>query len=429
MLATLVVVVSSLTVFVKRDALDTDQWTNASGEVLEDPAVQNALAVYLVNQLYTRVDVAAEIQAQLPDQAAPLAAPLAAAVQEVTLRAARALLARPETIQLWKDANRLAHTELLAVLDGDTERLSTTNGQVVLDLRPILEKLGDSALGQRLPSRSPTGRRADRDPQVGSAEDGADERPRPCARYRSCSPCIALALYAGAVWLSPSRRRMLFWVGISAILSGVLVLVARRVAGDYLADALTGDVPTAKPAALAVWTIMTELLRNIGFNLVAYGIGIMLAALLAGPTRAATTIRRWLAPTLEERPVAAFGVVVGLFMLLLLFGPTDAQRLVPLGLLCGFALIGVEALRRQTRREFPAAQRLAQSGIASTQAATAACTVGIEPLRADHLGHPCERELPLHPRPEAGHDERDPIASRGPSSAPPAPRDRSSRNA
>ena len=238
------------------------------------------------------------------------------------------------------------------MLDGDTQRLSTTDGQVVLDLRPILEKLGASALGQRLLPDLP--------PEAGQIvilkSDQLKTAQTATKALRALSillTLIALALYAGAVWLSPSRRRMLFWVGISGILSGLLVLVARRVAGDYLADALTGDVPTAKPAALAVWTIMTELLRNIGFNLVAYGIGIVLAALLAGPTRAATTVRRWLAPTLEERPVAAFGVVVGLFMLLLLFGPTDAQRLVPLGALCVFALIGVEALRRQTRRDVP----------------------------------------------------------------------------
>jgi hypothetical protein len=351
-LATLVVVVSALTVFVKRDALNTTRWTNMSGQVIEDPAVQDALATYLVNQLYTNVDVAAELQQNLPKQAAPLAGPLAAALREVSLRAARALLARPETARLFKEANRVAHTELIAVLNGDTKRLSTTNGEVVLDLRPILERLGQSALGAKLLSNLP--------PDAGRIvilkSDQLKNAQRATKALRALSillTLLALALYAGAVWLSPTRRRMLFWVGVSGISAGVLVLVARRGGGSYLVDALTKNAPDTKAAAQAVWTITTVILRNIGITLVAYGTAIMLAALLAGPTRVATTIRRWLAPTLENRPVVAFGVVPLAFMLILLVGPLDAQRLVPMAALFGFALLGVEALRRQTRREFP----------------------------------------------------------------------------
>jgi hypothetical protein len=354
-LATIVVILSALTVFVKRDALSTDHWTSESSQILEDPAVQNALSIYLVNQLYSRVDVTAAIQEQLPDKAKPLAGPIAATLQEVSLRAARTLLARPATLRLWRTANRLAHSELIAVLDGHTDRLSTTHGNVVLDVRPILQKLGDSALGKKLlPHLPPTAGQIVilRSNQLKTAQTAT----KVLRALSILLTLVALALYVAAVWLSPARRRMLFWVGISGVFAGLLILVARRAGGNYLIDSLTGDMPNANAAAHSVWAIATTVLRNIGLTILVYGIGIMLAAVLAGPTRAATTVRRWLAPTLEARPLAAFGAVVLAFLLLLLFGPTDAQRLVPLAALCGFALLGVEALRRQTRREFAPAE-------------------------------------------------------------------------
>ena len=46
--------------------LDSEQWTETSTEVLAKPAVQNALANYLVDQLFTSVDVEQELKDQLP---------------------------------------------------------------------------------------------------------------------------------------------------------------------------------------------------------------------------------------------------------------------------------------------------------------------------------------------------------------------------
>jgi len=146
---------------------------------------------------------------------------------------------------------------------------------------------------------------------------------------------------------------MLFWVGVGAVAAGLVVLIARRASGNYLIDELTSDVPDVRPAGVAVWGIITELLRNIGITMIAYGIAIGLAAMLAGPTRAATKVRSWLAPIIADKPAVGFGAVVGLFLLLLLFGPIDLQRLVPFTILFVAALFGMELLRRQLAREFP----------------------------------------------------------------------------
>ena len=75
LLAALIGFVSALTVWVKRQALETDKWVATSSRLLEDDEIRGALSVYLVDQLYSNVDVAAELQQSLPPEVKPLAGP------------------------------------------------------------------------------------------------------------------------------------------------------------------------------------------------------------------------------------------------------------------------------------------------------------------------------------------------------------------
>ena len=88
-------------------------------------------------------------------------------------------------------------------------------------------------------------------------------------------------------------------------------------------------------------------------SIVAYGIVIVLAAWLAGPTRWAISIRHALTPYLR-RPGYAYGGLAVLLVLVFWWDPVIAtHRLVPSLLLIAFAVLGTELLRRQVIREFP----------------------------------------------------------------------------
>src|SRR5262249_46167144 len=127
-LAFLVLVIGTATVWVKRQALDTDHWTNSSTELLQDDQIRQALSVYIVDQLYDNVDVSQRLQQRLPSNLQGLAGPISAALREPATRAVDQLLQRPRIQKAWEDANRLAHQELMAILNGQPRpNISTAN--------------------------------------------------------------------------------------------------------------------------------------------------------------------------------------------------------------------------------------------------------------------------------------------------------------
>jgi hypothetical protein len=60
------VVVSVLSNWVKREALDTDTFKSTSQELIAHPAIQDQLAQTMVEQLYANVDVSAAARAEAP---------------------------------------------------------------------------------------------------------------------------------------------------------------------------------------------------------------------------------------------------------------------------------------------------------------------------------------------------------------------------
>jgi hypothetical protein len=360
-IAAIITLVASLNVWVKRQALSTDNWTKASGQLLENNDIRSAISVYMVDQVFQQVDVAKTLEQRLPPRAKPLAAPLAASLQPAAIRIANDLLGRPRVQQLWKNANRRAHKLFIAVLDGKHDILQNTNGNVVLNLRPIIEQVTQRlGFGQKLVAKLP--------PDAGQIVVLKGNQLQTARRgvkvIRVLSyflVFLVLALFALAVYIARGRRRaVLLGAGISVVLVGLIVLVVRRLAGKYLVDALTNNADEKRPIN-AAWAIGTELLRNVGINLLIYGIVVVFAAWLAGPSRPAVAIRRFAAPTMRDRPIVAYGLLTVVLLIILLTGPTDGQRIYPLLVLFALAYVGLEVLRRQTAREFPTGQQVLTS--------------------------------------------------------------------
>jgi hypothetical protein len=352
-IASVVLLITAFAIWAKRQVLETDTWTETSAELLENEAIRDALADFLVLELYDNVDVEAEIAQPLPERAKPLAAPVAGALRQLAGEVARRALAEEKVQALWEEANRTAHEQLLGIVEDDSDVVSTTGGNVTIDLKQILgaitENLGVGAgLVSKLPEDAAQLQVADSD-ELDKVQTGLDV-------FKAVAwflVILALVLYVLAVYLAGDRRReTLRAVGISFIVVGAAVMLGHRAAGNAVVGALS-ETASADDAVAATWEIGTTQLTEIGHGLILYGILIVIAAWLAGPTSIATSIRGAVAPWFR-RPAYAHGGAVALLLVLFLWDPTPAtHRLVPSLLLIVLVLLGTEVLRRRVIREFP----------------------------------------------------------------------------
>jgi len=355
--ASLIAFLAIFALWANRQLLNTDNWTDTSSELLENDAIRGQISIFLVDQLYDNVDVAGSLEEALPPRAQPLAGPAAGALKDVAVRGTNQLLDRPRPQALWEQANRRAHTRLMNVVEGGGDVVSTEGGNVTLDLKELLGQTAERVgVGARAEARIPPDAA-----EITIMESDNLKLAQDLVRLLKASAVVLvllmLVLFATSIYLASGwRRRALRAAGFGLLLAGAAALVARMLAGNAVVGALA-STESVRPAAEAVWSISTSLLVEAASAALLYGIVAIGAAWLAGPTSWATSIRRTLAPYLRE-PRIAWGALAVIVLILLAWGPTPAlRRPLPALLLVGLLALGVEALRRQTAREFPDASR------------------------------------------------------------------------
>jgi hypothetical protein len=356
-LATILAFLAIFTSWVDRQALDTNEWVNTSGKLLEDPVISDAVATYAVNELYADVDVPRLLKKRLPPDLQPISAPVAAGVRQFATQAAEQALQTPQVQQLWKDANRAAHSELVSVLKGNNAYVAlSSNGDVVLELRPIvLQVAGQLGLEKQAAAKLPA--------DVGSLQ---------IAQYKDLGTARtvirliqgfawfftfgSLALFGLAAYLAPRRRWMvLLGYGLGLVAAGLAAIAVRAALKGPFVDSLS-TTQVARAPAQQVWDIGTSLLGSIATEVISYGLLFVIAAFLASPHPSAIGIRRILAPTFRERPAVVWSVFTAVALIaLILFPPPGPRQLVLDLVLIALAGGGLEALHRKTEREFPKA--------------------------------------------------------------------------
>jgi len=356
-IGSLLAIVAILALWANRQLLDTDNWTDTSSELLANDDIRDQMSVFLVDQLYANVDVQTQLEEASPPRAKPLAGPVAGGLKDLAVRAANELLARPRLEAVWENANRAAHATLIDVVEGGGENVSTEGGDVVLDLRSLLEAtaanigVGQKAL-DKLPEDAGQLTVLESD-NLELAQDGVDLLQAAAVVLVVLSlGLIALAVFLARGW----RREALRAAGFGLIFAGAAALVARSLAGDAVVDSLA-TTESVRPAIDATWNISTSLMVDAASATILYGIVLVFSAWLGGTTRLATGTRRVLAPYLREPGIAYAGLAV-VVLILLAWKPTPAfDRLIPTLILIALLVFGVEILRRRTATEFPHATR------------------------------------------------------------------------
>lgn len=353
-LASLALFLAFISLWANRQMLDSDKWTETSTQVLEKPAVRNALANYLVDQLFTNVDVEKELKDQLPADWDVLASPATSGLRSLALSGTKSALDLPVVQAAWKEANRLSHEQLITILEGGNENVSTANGTVTINARTILSDVARKVgLSGELTNQIPDSAASITIYQSNDLE-AMQNAYTVVKDLRWIFAGLALILYVFAIALAKGRRRRaVIWMGTSFIVVALLVLIISSLARGPVVDSLS-QTSSVEPAVTDVYDIAVELLRKMAGSLLFTGVLVLLATLLAGPYKWAIATRKFLAPYFRDYLGLSIATALLIFMILLWIIPIDGFRdTVGLTMNIALGIAGFIALVRITRHEFP----------------------------------------------------------------------------
>ncbi len=351
-LATLTTLAASLTIWTKRQLLDTNEWTKSSSQLLADRNVRDVVSQKIVDLINQRADLRKQLNRALPSRAKGISPIAAVALESASVRTVNSFLATAQAQALWRQTNRSAHSALVTVLEGkSTGPLETSKGGVVLDLGPLVASVAKQlGVAGRLRTNPVNGKiLLVRSNELANAQHAV----RAIRILSVWLTLLALALFALAIFLARGRRRgVLEASGVSVILVGFVLLIVRRMVGDAVVNTYV-STESYRPAIRSAWLIETRLLANIAIALIAYGAAVIVAGFLGGPSRLARAIRRMLVPVFRQSRAVFHTAVLFLFLAILAWGPTTGtQRLFGLTILAALTAIGIELWRRQALREY-----------------------------------------------------------------------------
>jgi hypothetical protein len=348
-LGSLLAFLSVFAIWTERQALDTSEWVNTSGRLIQNPKIREAVSKYLIDQLYENVDVEKELSEKLPGDTKELAGPISGGLRQVAGSGAEKVLESSTAQELWKNANKTTHEQLLEVLEEKEGTLATEEGKVSLDLGSLATNIADQVgINANLEDAGQiTILRSD---QLKTAQDIV-------VAIKGLALILSLLTFlcfGFAIYLSrESRWVTVLYCGIGLIAAGFAVIVFREVAGGIVVGQLVEE-ESVKPAAEAAWSIGTSLMTSIATTVIIIGVLFGVAGWLASPTGSARSTRRAIAPPLREYPAyvyAGLAVLVGIYFL---SAPTQNLRsFLTTLVIAGLAAFGVHELRRQTAEEFP----------------------------------------------------------------------------
>jgi hypothetical protein len=356
--------------WVDRTVYDTDGFTSTVTDTLNDDDVQLVIAERFTDRLIAESELEVRVQQQLPTGLGFLALPLTDAVHDFLVRVSLRIMNNERIDGLVETAVRGLHTTLINVIED--ENVETNRGQLVINLRPILESVVEEVSGREvtipeepisedvLDQLPPDVReliesreggllsdlRLSEDAGQFVIEDKAVSWVYTIARYGDEVVWYVIAIAIGLIVLSvvvaTDRRSMIRNVGIMLVVVGVIslaLLIPVRLAGQEFAR--------SPDAALAIINNISENFRYQSFAMIGIGLCAAIGAVLAGPTRLARGLRSSVSrsasgasgeslPGLVREHAGLFrlvGLVVGALLLIAWPDPTARVYVTVLGLL------------------------------------------------------------------------------------------------
>lgn len=296
-LAAVLLPVAVFTVWARDTVLDTDEYVATVAPLADDEDIQEAVTFRVTEAIAEAADFKGIAEAALPADAQVLAGPIESGAKSLTGEVVNTVVASDEFAQLWQDAQRRAHENLVPLLKGEgNDLISTADGRVVLELGSVaqdaLVRL-DDRLGTELADEIPE-EQLDAELVLVDSNELADAQG--LVRFVDAlswfSVILALGFLAGAPLFAEQRRLGVRRLGLAIAVPMLLALVAYAWTRDQYLTGLPQDVHNPDAAA-AMFDITTRFALRAFRALLVLGVLVSLGAWVVGPSTKAAKVRAW----------------------------------------------------------------------------------------------------------------------------------------
>ncbi|HEX5205349.1 hypothetical protein ACFQS1_33355 [Paractinoplanes rhizophilus] len=317
MITAFALVASVVGLWAATTVLSTDRWVSTVAPLPKDPRIAAAVAEYSTTQLFEAIDVQQRIESVLPAQAAFVAGPITGQLRTQIRNTVDNVMRSDQFNKIWVELNRRVHDRVMAIVNNESELVSTTEQSVQIDLLPLINQVlrdlsaqlptlfgktitlpdlssGEipenlrvrvqDALGVTLPANFAQFTVYDNG-QLNAVQQSVAA----AKRYLVLFVVGTVVLLLLALVISPWRRRTLVQLGLWLVVAAVVVSAVLR----GVRDQLLAQVPEGvyRDGVAAAVTSVFSLLRTRGTQLIWIGAILAVVCYLFGPGRGAVWLR------------------------------------------------------------------------------------------------------------------------------------------
>jgi hypothetical protein len=267
----------------EQQVLNTNNWVATMSELPKNEAVARSIGVKVVDGIFEKADLTQSLQEVLPEKVAFLAPTISGFLRTRANDLATKIIMSNKFDQLWSDANRTAHENLVKVLRAPAREQKDIQ---VLPYKINLAKAqtwlqnaaANSENAQLLKAQDTAKDVVAFNASLRRGIDGMRAFVRAADSLYVLLPYATLAAFLGALALAATRRRILFGIGV-----GITALNALAIAGvNILRPALLNSLQEQayKPIFDVLWTQLSQPFLSYARYLVMLGfvlIGLALA--------------------------------------------------------------------------------------------------------------------------------------------------------
>jgi len=294
-IASLLLPMAGATVWVRNLVLDPTRYVDTVAPLSKNPAVREAVATKVSNEVVSALEVDKRAKAALPKKASFLAAPIAAGAQQLVHNTTLKILESDAFSKAWRFANQRAHDQIVNALTGrKSGAVTNADGKVVLNLGPlaaaVAKKLGQLGIG--VPKNIDVTRLNVKFVLIDSSDLASiQDYTKLLDKLSWALPILTLVLYGLAILIAPKRRKGVLRVGVGITIAMAISVIGYGFARTLYLDALPASAQ-GHPAGEAIYDTVTRFIQRGFRTMLVIGLLVWFGAWLAGPSRPAEALRR-----------------------------------------------------------------------------------------------------------------------------------------